>query len=102
MNRVVFGVIAGVIFGSFAVAIMLPMSFPDKRVALLGAFASRFAVGFLATTVQLPIPGWASGLLVGFLVSLPDAIITKAYAPIMILGTIGGAIIGFAASKWAG
>jgi len=25
---------------------MLPMQFPDKRTALLGAFASRFAIGF--------------------------------------------------------
>ena len=56
MSRVAFGIVAGLVFGSFAVAIMLPMSFPDKLMALLAAFTSRFAVGFLATTVQLPIP----------------------------------------------
>jgi hypothetical protein len=39
--------------------------------------------------------GWATGLLTGLLLSLPDAIITKAYAPILIVGTIGGAVIGW-------
>jgi hypothetical protein len=101
MTRPIFGVIAGVIFGAIAVAIMLPMSFPDRARAFAGAFASRFAVGLLASTVQLPMPGWASGLVVGLLVSLPDAIITKAYAPILILGTVGGAIIGALAQRFA-
>jgi hypothetical protein len=82
-------------FGAVAVAIMLPMTFPDKRTALLAAFASRFAIGFLIPLLVMPIPGIAKGALVGFLISLPDAIVTKAYAPILILGTIGGAIIGW-------
>jgi hypothetical protein len=43
----------GLIFRAVAVALMLPMRFPDKRTALLGAFASRFAIG----CVQLPWPG---------------------------------------------
>ena len=68
---------------------MLPMTFPDKRAALLAAFASRFTVGLLAATVVLPIPAWTRGLIVGFLVSLPDAIVTRAYAPILIIGSIG-------------
>ena len=40
---------------------MLPMQFADKRTALLGAFASRFAVGFTIGCVQLPWPGWLTG-----------------------------------------
>ncbi|WP_257000242.1 hypothetical protein [Neobacillus jeddahensis] len=35
------------------------------------------------------------GVLTGFLLSLPEAIITKAYAPIIGFGVIGGAIIGW-------
>ena len=100
MNSMVFGVIAGLAFGAFAVAIMLPMEFPDKTSALLGAFASRFAIGFIIPQVELPLPGWAVGALVGLLISLPDAIITKAYAPILGLGVLGGAIIGWAAGRF--
>ena len=39
----ILGLIAGVVFGALDVALMLPMSFPDKTAALLGAFTSRFA-----------------------------------------------------------
>ena len=30
----------------------------------------------------------------------PDAIITKAYAPLLILGAIGGLVIGIIVGKW--
>ena len=100
MNPMVFGLIAGLAFGAFAVAIMLPMAFPDKTTALLGAFTSRFAIGFLIPLVHMPLPTWAIGGVVGLLVSLPDAIITKAYAPILGLGLIGGLAIGFAAGRF--
>ena len=46
MNQVLLSLLCGLGFGAFAVALMLPMSFPDKRSALLGAFTSRFAIGF--------------------------------------------------------
>jgi hypothetical protein len=45
MNPMVFSVIAGFAFGVLAVGIMLPMDFPDKTNALLGAFTSRSIVG---------------------------------------------------------
>ena len=101
MNPVVFGLLAGVVFGLVDMALMLPMDFPDKKVALLGAFLSRFAIGFLTPLVQLPLPSWATGALVGLLISLPDAVITKAYVPIIVTGVIGGAAIGWAAGRWA-
>jgi hypothetical protein len=93
-------VIAGIVFGAVAVATMLPLSFPDKRTALLGAFTDRFAVGLVIGCVQLPWPGWAMGLVFGFLLSLPSAIITKAYPPILILGGLGGLIIGGLIHGW--
>ena len=100
MSNPMQGVIAGVVFGGISVAMMLPMDFPDKRAALLGAFLNRFAVGLVIGCVQLPWPGWAMGLFFGLLLSLPDAIITKAYAPILILGSIGGLVIGGAIHGW--
>lgn len=81
MTRVNLGLLLGVAFGIADVVLMLPLSFPDKRAALLGAFCARFALGFFAATVRLPVSPVASGLLVGILTSVPDAIITKAYAP---------------------
>jgi len=95
MNPIVLSLICGVGFGALAAALMLPMTFPDKRRALIAAFASRFAIGFLIPLVTLPVPGFVTGALVGLLISLPDAIVTKAYAPILAVGVVGGAIIGF-------
>ena len=88
------GLVAGTVFGLVAVLTMLPMEFPDKRQALLAAFFSRFAIGFVIPNLILPAPVWLTGALVGLLLSLSDAIITRAYAPILIMGTLGGSIIG--------
>jgi hypothetical protein len=101
MSKVILGLIAGIVFGALDVGLMLPMSFPNKTTALLGAFASRFAIGFVIGCVQLPNwPGWLVGLLFGPLISLPDAIITHKYVPILIVGGIGGLIIGGLIHGW--
>ena len=99
MNPVLFGIIAGVIFGAADVALMIPMKHPDKGTAMLGAFASRFAIGFVIGVTRMPVPGWLRGIIIGVLISIPDAIVTKAYIPIMATGIIGGAIIGALAPK---
>jgi hypothetical protein len=100
MSRILLGTICGIVFGAVVVATMIPMEFPDKRAALTGAFLNRFGVGFVIGAAQLPIPGWASGLLFGLLLSLPDAIITKAYVPIIAFGLIGGLIISVVVDRW--
>ena len=100
MSNPEWGVIAGLVFGAIAVGMMLPMSFPDRRTALLGAFADRFAIGLVLGCVQLPWPGWAVGLFFGLLLSLPSAIVTKAYAPILVIGGIGGLVIGGLIHGW--
>jgi hypothetical protein len=101
MSDLMKGGISGLIFGAISVGMMLPMSFPDKRAALLGAFTNRFAIGFVIGCVTLPAwPGWALGVLFALLLSLPAAIISKAYAPILILGALGGAIIGGIIHGW--
>ena len=101
MSRVTMGVLLGLGIGIVDVLIMLPMSFPDKRAALLGAFCARFALGFFAATVRLPMSPIASGVVVGVLTSLPDAIITKATVPIMVTGVLFGAIAGWVVGRWA-
>ena len=101
MDRVKLGVLLGLVLGVVDVMLMIPLSFPDKRAALLGAFCARFALGFFTATVRLPMRPVAAGVLVGLLTSLPDAIITKAYVPILITGLIFGALGGFAVGRFA-
>jgi hypothetical protein len=101
MNRLQLGVILGLAIGVVDVLLMLPLSFPDKRAALAGAFCARFALGFFAANVRLPLSPIVTGIVVGVLTSLPDAIITKTYAPIMGTGLVFGAIAGWVVGRWA-
>lgn len=101
MSRLLLGLTSGVVFGTLAAASMIPLQFTDKRAALTGAFLSRFAIGALIGAAigspqlaRLGAPAWLVGLVIGLLVSAPDAAITKAYAPILIIGAVGGALIG--------
>ena len=98
MSAFGFGILAGLVFGSLSVAMMLPLQFSDKRAALLGAFVNRFAIGLLIPLVRLPLPPLVSGLALGLLLSLPDAIITKAFAPILGVGVFGGMVIAWLAT----
>lgn len=91
----------GIVSGAVDVLLMLPLSFPDKRAALAGAFVSRFSLGFFAATVQLPVSPVLAGMIVGLLTSVPDAIITKAYVPIMISGIVFGAVAGWIVGRCA-
>ena len=100
MSRLLLGSACGLVFGVAVVFMMLPMEFPDKRAALIGAFLNRFGIGIVIGSAQLPLPGWATGLIFGLLLSLPDAVITKAYVPILGVGAIGGALIGFIVGRW--
>jgi len=100
MPPLLFAVVAGLAFGVVDVLLMIPLSFPDKRTAMLGAFLSRFAIGFLIPLTKLPVAPWLAGAVIGLLISLPDAVVTKSYAPILISGVIGGALIGWASGRW--
>ncbi len=100
MSPVVFGLLAGLVFGVLDVLVMIPLDLPDKKAAMLGAFFGRFAIGLLIPLIDLPLAPLGIGVLVGLLLSLPDAIITKAYAPIIGIGVVGGAVIGWMTGMW--
>jgi hypothetical protein len=100
MSRIVLGIICGLVFGAIDIGIMLSMSFPDKKAAITAAFVARFGIGFAIGAARLPWPGWAVGLCFGLLLSIPDAIITKAYAPIVGMGALGGIIIGIIVGRF--
>ncbi len=91
--------IFGFAFGLLDVLLMIPLNMPDKAVAIAGAFFNRFAIGFIIPNTNLPVSPWLKGLFIGLLLSLPDAIITKAYAPILGVGIVGGILIGVISDK---
>jgi hypothetical protein len=98
MNDITCGLIAGLLFGILSVLIMIPIPFPsvdEKRRAMLGSLINRFAIGLIIPTLHIGVESWLRGLLVGLLLSLPDAIITKSYAPILGFGVIGGILVGW-------
>jgi hypothetical protein len=107
MSRLVLGVLAGLVYGALSALSMVPLSFPDKAAALTGAFLNRLAIGIVIGAVigapqvaRLGMPGWVVGLGAGLLLSAGDAVITKAYAPILVLGAIGGAVIGWIVERF--
>jgi hypothetical protein len=107
MSRLALGLLSGVVYGALSALSMLPLQFPDKRAALIGAFLNRLSIGVVVGAVvgapqidALRLPPWAIGLAVGVLLSAADAVITKAYAPILVFGALGGALIGWVVGRF--
>lgn len=103
MNRILLGVVLGILFGVIDVLLMIPLSFPtptEKRTAMMGAFFDRFAIGALIGASILPFAPWLQGIVISLLVSLPSAIITHSYLPILSISVVGGAISGYLIGLW--
>ncbi|MFA4967890.1 MAG: hypothetical protein WC624_06740 [Candidatus Margulisiibacteriota bacterium] len=98
MNRITLGLIFGLVFGILDVLVMIPLKYDDSRKrmeAMSSAFIDRFMLGFLIPNLNLGINQALAGFIVGIGISIPSAIITRAYAPIIGIGAIGGIIIGY-------
>lgn len=98
MSKIFLGAICGLAFGVIDVLIMIPLKYENNRKrneAMTAAFIERFMIGFLIPNVDLGLHIAITGMLLGILLSIPSAIITRAYAPIIGIGAIGGLIIGF-------
>ncbi|MDD5463365.1 MAG: hypothetical protein PHG00_17395 [Methylococcales bacterium] len=98
MDRITLGLIFGLVFGVLDVLIMIPLKYENSRKkieAMSGAFIERFMLGFLIPNVNLGINQTITGLLLGLGLSIPTAIITRAYAPIVGIGALGGLVLGF-------
>lgn len=94
MNNIIKGIIAGTIFGIVSIAPMFFMTLEDKPRAIAASFISRFSTGFIIFNMDLPFNSLIKGGLVGLFLSLPDALITKKYTPILGLGLVGGIVCG--------
>ena len=100
MNRILLGAILGAVFG--IIDVLLTLRHGNQPVeALLQAFTSRFALGFLGANVSLPVHPVISGVIVGILVSLPDAFGLKVYGGIIGSGVVFGVLVGIAVAAWA-
>jgi hypothetical protein len=97
MNRIILGMICGAGFGLIDILIMIPVKYQNSRErveVMSAAFLERFMIGFLIPNVNLGFSHFIEGLLLGIGLSLPSAIITRAYVPIIGIGAVGGLIIG--------
>lgn len=90
-----YAIIYGLLFGLIDASLMLPLEFENKALAMTGAFLQRFAIGFIIPFVDLPLSGTLKGTVTSLLISVPTAVITGSYIPIITTGVIGGAIIGW-------
>jgi len=101
MNRILLGVLLGIVWGVADVLMTVFGNHPERSTTmLLQAFTSRFAIGFLAANVALRMHPVLAGALVGLLISLPDAFGLKAYAGILGTGILFGALSGLAVKLW--
>jgi hypothetical protein len=76
---------------------MLPLKFDDNRrriEAMSSAYVERFLIGLLVPNVALGGHPAVTGSLLGFGMSVPSAIITRTYVPILGLGTVAGLAAG--------
>lgn len=96
-----FSLIAGLAFGAVSAGSMIKLEAPSarqKREAMAAAFLERFFTGFAIGPVARGLG--ANGLLVGALLgigfSVPTALVTRAYLPIVAMGTVGGLAVGLA------
>jgi hypothetical protein len=96
------GLLSGAVFGAITMTGMhfSGMKFENKTIALSSAFINRFGIGLLIPLLNVSQTGWLVGAGVGLLLSLPPAMITKAYAPVLGFGLVGGVVIGGLTLGW--
>jgi hypothetical protein len=97
MNHIFWGLVFRLVFGTLDVVVMIPLKYENNRKrteAMSAAFLERFMIGFLIPNVTISSIPVVNGLIIGFGLSIPSAIITRAYIPIIGIGTAGGLIIG--------
>ena len=97
MDKITLGLICGAAFGIISAGIMVPMKLGDKRQkteSLIAAFLERFMLGFLIPVVCIGLNPIITGAILGLGLSVPTALITRAWAPVIGIGVVGGVIIG--------
>ena len=98
MSNMAFGILSGLSFAALTFLIMLPMKWKSKREkteAILAATIERFTIGFIVVNVQIFPFAPLNGFVIGIVMSVPSAIITRAYVPVLLVGGLGASLVGF-------
>lgn len=100
MSTIKLGIIAGLVYGAIEVLMLFVVNVPNIAVIAIAAFVTRFTIGLLIPNTNLRVPYWLQGLIIGILVSIPGALLSRNYVPTMSTGIIGGLIIGAVTQKF--
>jgi hypothetical protein len=65
------------------------------RILINGLIYFTNFVKYIIALINIGLHPVATGALLGLGLSLPTALIVRAYVPIVVIGVVGGAIIGF-------
>lgn len=100
MEPLTLGIVFGVALAAFDVATLARLRWPSRAQeldALAAAAIERFMLGLLIPTVDLGTPRWLAGVILGVGLSLPTALLTRAYQPVIGVGLVAGLVLGIAA-----
>jgi hypothetical protein len=104
MNRFFTAVCIGACAGMVDIMPMVAHKLPAS--ATVSAFIHWVALGIIITYVRMPLSPWLSGVVVSILSSLPIAVLVgtstmKSAAPILIMATVLGSVVGMATARYA-
>lgn len=104
MNRFFTSVCIGACAGIVDVMPMIAQKLPAS--ANVSAFIHWVALGIIITYVRMPLSPWLSGVVVSVLSSLPIVVLVsgsamQSVAPILIMATVLGSVVGMATARYA-
>ncbi len=100
MDPVPLGIVFGAGFAALELTTLARLRWANRRYkveALTAAAIERFMIGLLIPTADLGTPRWLTGVILGITLSLPSALLTKAYQPLIGMGIVAGLVLGIAA-----
>jgi len=102
-NNILKGIILGIAAGILDVTPMVIQKLPIQ--ADISAFSMWVIIGFLLSVITLKMNGILKGLLISYMVLLPNIFIIAwedpvALLPILLMTTLLGSGLGFVSGKW--
>lgn len=96
MDPILLGLICGGVFAAIEVVLVLLGRWPRPYEAfsvLVASAVNRFVTGLLIPNADIGLTLWASGLLIGVLLALPIAAVSRRTIGPLGLGAVGGMTI---------
>ena len=105
MNKILVGLLAGCVAGLVDIAPMIAQKLPIQ--ANISAFSMWAVIGVLLSATSLKMNGILKGILVSFLVLLPNAVLIGwdnpvNPMPVLVMTLVLGAALGYAVGKIKG